>query len=143
MERCGGSTTSGRLRRTTARAWRLALILLGGALAACASGGSDSLLPTSTTAAEPSPTSGVAADSQVLADDGEGAEESSSVGAPDRSRASLTGLELPDPAVADRPALAVKIDNVETARPQSGLREADVVYEELVADPAALLTVTE
>lgn len=33
---------------------------------------------------------------------------------------------------ASRPALAVKIDNHPNARPQSGLNEADLVYEELV-----------
>lgn len=43
--------------------------------------------------------------------------------------APLTGL--PD-VVADRPALVVKIDNVPAARPQTGLNEADIIYEELV-----------
>jgi hypothetical protein len=40
----------------------------------------------------------------------------------------LTGL----PGQLNRPALAVKIDNHPAARPQSGLNEADIVYEELV-----------
>ena len=40
----------------------------------------------------------------------------------------LTGL----PATQHRPALAVKIDNSPDARPQSGLNQADVVFEELV-----------
>lgn len=45
-------------------------------------------------------------------------------------RAPLTGLA---PAVPeDRPAVVVKIDNVVEARPQVGLNEADIVYEELV-----------
>ena len=45
----------------------------------------------------------------------------------------LTGLPVTDPAVAARPALAVKIDNVEPAsRPQIGLNQADIVYEERV-----------
>lgn len=38
-----------------------------------------------------------------------------------------------DPAVLSRPALVVKIDNLdtnETARPQAGLNEADIVFEE-------------
>jgi hypothetical protein len=48
--------------------------------------------------------------------------QANQVGAP------LTGLAQ----VVDRPALAVKIDNLSPARPQSGLNEADVVYEELV-----------
>ena len=44
----------------------------------------------------------------------------------------LTGLPLLDPAAATRPALVVKIDNNPDARPQSGLNEADIVYEENV-----------
>lgn len=48
----------------------------------------------------------------------------------------LTGLALADPASADRPALVVKIDNLdiagESAVPQSGLAKADVVVEEIV-----------
>jgi hypothetical protein len=49
----------------------------------------------------------------------------------------LTGLPVTNPATAYRPALVVKIDNADggrgnTARPQSGLNQADVVYEEMV-----------
>jgi hypothetical protein len=45
----------------------------------------------------------------------------------------LTGLPVDDPATADRPTLIVKIDNVDyAARPQAGLNEADIVYEEQV-----------
>ncbi len=49
----------------------------------------------------------------------------------------LTGLPVTDPATANRPALVVKIDNADgrrssTARPQLGLNQADVVYEEMV-----------
>ena len=44
----------------------------------------------------------------------------------------LTGLPVVDPAVAARPALVVKIDNNVLARPQSGLDEADIVFEEIV-----------
>ncbi len=43
--------------------------------------------------------------------------------------APLTGLAGP---ALDRPALIVKIDNVPAARPQIGINEADIVYEELV-----------
>lgn len=47
--------------------------------------------------------------------------------------APLTGLETADRAVLTRPALVVKIDNADPeARPQSGLAQADVVYEEQV-----------
>ena len=44
----------------------------------------------------------------------------------------LTGRPVDDPARAGRPAMTVKIDNAPTARPQSGLDLADVVYEEVV-----------
>ncbi len=50
--------------------------------------------------------------------------------------APLTGLPVPDGAVLARPALAVKIDNLDTAgesaRPQTGLAFADIVVEEVV-----------
>lgn len=42
----------------------------------------------------------------------------------------LTGITTFDPAV--RPALAIKIDNVGPARPQSGIAAADIVYVEEV-----------
>ena len=44
----------------------------------------------------------------------------------------LTGLPVTNPAIAARPALVVKIDNNAKARPQSGLNEADIVFEEIV-----------
>lgn len=49
----------------------------------------------------------------------------------------LTGLPIDDPARAQRPVLAVKIDNAEPrrgrgGRPQAGINVADVVYEEMV-----------
>jgi hypothetical protein len=46
-----------------------------------------------------------------------------------RVRAPLTGLETDEPL---RPALLVKLDNVDAARPQDGLFAADVIFEELV-----------
>ncbi len=44
----------------------------------------------------------------------------------------LTGLPVTDPSAAARPAMVVKIDNNIKARPQSGLNEADIVFEEIV-----------
>ncbi|HZD79863.1 MAG TPA: DUF3048 domain-containing protein [Actinomycetota bacterium] len=44
----------------------------------------------------------------------------------------LTGRPAPHGAIPDRPALAVKVENLPEARPQSGLDRADVVYEEPV-----------
>ena len=52
--------------------------------------------------------------------------------------APLTGLPVADEAAAKRPALILKIDNSDgpgcpdTARPQIGLNQADIVIEELV-----------
>lgn len=45
--------------------------------------------------------------------------------------APLTGVEKSPEFNISRPALAIKIDNAAAARPQSGLENADIVYEEL------------
>lgn len=49
----------------------------------------------------------------------------------------LTGQPVDDPARAQRPVLAVKIDNAQPrtgrgGRPQAGINQADIVYEEMV-----------
>ncbi len=44
----------------------------------------------------------------------------------------LTGLPMADGVLATRPALVVKVDNHPGARPQTGLNQADIVYEENV-----------
>ena len=44
----------------------------------------------------------------------------------------LTGLPAPGGQVPQRPALAVKVDNYPAARPQSGLGQADIVFDEPV-----------
>ncbi|HET7869941.1 MAG TPA: DUF3048 domain-containing protein [Actinomycetota bacterium] len=44
----------------------------------------------------------------------------------------LTGEPAPHGQVPERPALAVKVENLPDARPQAGLDRADVVYEEPV-----------
>jgi hypothetical protein len=41
----------------------------------------------------------------------------------------LSGVPAPGGAVPSRPALAIKVDNYPAARPQSGLNNADVVFE--------------
>ncbi len=46
--------------------------------------------------------------------------------------APLTGLLQPDVRQRRAVAVVVKIDNVDAARPQTGITEADVVYEEMV-----------
>jgi hypothetical protein len=44
----------------------------------------------------------------------------------------LTGLVQTHAAMLRAPAVVVKIDNVDAARPQTGINQADVVYEEMV-----------
>jgi Protein of unknown function (DUF3048) N-terminal domain/Protein of unknown function (DUF3048) C-terminal domain len=42
----------------------------------------------------------------------------------------LTGDEAPSERALQRPALAIKVENIDEARPQSGLMEADIIWEE-------------
>lgn len=44
----------------------------------------------------------------------------------------LTGVTLTSGSVPNRPALAVKVENLPAARPQTGLNSADIIYEEPV-----------
>ena len=44
----------------------------------------------------------------------------------------LTGLPVKDDAAAERPAMVVKIDNHPKARPQFGINQADIIFEENV-----------
>jgi hypothetical protein len=46
--------------------------------------------------------------------------------------APLTGLPDPGSASHSRPALSVKVENTSFARPQAGIEQADVLYEEVV-----------
>ena len=56
---------------------------------------------------------------------------------PEILRMPLTGVPISDPSeIPQRPAQAVKIDNVGPARPQSGLNSADVIFEEIINDGA-------
>lgn len=52
--------------------------------------------------------------------------------APSGPTCPLTGAPAPNGQVPQRPALAVKVDNYPAARPQAGLDQADVVFEEPV-----------
>lgn len=106
---------------------RLVPVLLVVVLAAC-SGGDDSSTsvavaatdaPTTTTASTTTTTEAPAATTTTT----------EAVPVP---VAPLTGLPIDDPAILDRPALLVKIDNAPGAWPQTGLNQADIVYEENV-----------
>ncbi len=52
----------------------------------------------------------------------------------------LNGLPVDDPSLLDRRVLAVKMDNHPNARPQSGVQEADVVFEIIVEGITRFLT---
>jgi hypothetical protein len=54
----------------------------------------------------------------------------------------LTGLPVDDPARAGRRTLVVKIDNVDQySRPQAGINQADIVYEEKIEGPISRFAV--
>lgn len=53
----------------------------------------------------------------------------------------LTGRLLTDPALLDRVALVVKVSNDSGARPQTGLNDADIVFEAWGAGPTRFATV--
>lgn len=90
------------------------LLLLLAAVAAACSGGSRAATPPPTTAPPQTTTT-------------EAPTTTTTVPAPTYP---LTGRPVTDPAVAARPVVAVKIDNIAAARPQAGIAAADVVYEE-------------
>ncbi|HJR24090.1 MAG TPA: DUF3048 domain-containing protein [Acidimicrobiales bacterium] len=96
------------MHRTTRSTFAVLSLVLALVAGACGGGDDDSSERTTTT---PAPTTTVAPP----------------------PAAPLTGLPVSDPGAAARPALVVKIDNVEPkARPQAGINQADVVYEERV-----------
>jgi hypothetical protein len=53
----------------------------------------------------------------------------------------LTGMPAGNALAALRPAIVVKIDNHRDARPQAGLNQADIVYEEIVEGISRFFTV--
>jgi hypothetical protein len=100
---------------------RRALIVLGCLLLVAAAGGALALV----LSGGDSPSAAVAATTTT-------AEPTTTTAAPGPA-APLTGLPVDDPALVDRVALVVKIDNVDSlSRPQVGINQADVVYEEKI-----------
>jgi hypothetical protein len=77
------------------------------ALTACSSGGSEEVQSVETASSEPTTT----------------------VTTAPPPVSPLTGLVTADPAAEAHPAVTVKMDNSPEARPQSGINQADVVYE--------------
>ncbi len=122
------------MTRTTRRR-RLVAISLAATFALAACGGGDDSAETTTTAATTTvaPTTTKATTTTST----EPATTTSTEPAPTTTAAPaptwpLTGLPVADPADLTplRRAVVVKIDNVPAAQPQSGLNQADIVYEE-------------
>ena len=113
------------LRRVPHR--RLAgLASVGVLLAACGGGGKDSAATTEAPTTQLGTTVVVAPSSTTSTTAATTTTVKPVVVAP------LTGLPVKNPKVLTRPALVVKIDNHKEARPQAGLNQADIVYEEIV-----------
>ncbi|HEY8092793.1 MAG TPA: DUF3048 domain-containing protein [Acidimicrobiales bacterium] len=108
----------------------LALAITGAsALVACGGGGeSASTTEAPTTTAAPATTTTQATTTTTEATTTTAATTTTTIPVP---VAPLTGLPT-DAAIAARPALAIKINNHPDARPQAGLNQADIVYEEIV-----------
>ena len=62
----------------------------------------------------------------------DGPDANASGESPEPPERCLSGKDLPSGVKAGRPAVAVKIENSPEARPQAGLENADIVYEEIV-----------
>ena len=123
--------------------WRaVAVVAVLGTLAACsgsdAGTAADTTVGTTTaTTAAATTTSTVAPSTTVAAtttDAPTTTEAATTTTVPGPPVYPLTGVLVSDPAVAARPTLVVKIDNAPGARPQSGMNEADIVFEEIVND---------
>jgi len=111
-----GGGPGGRARSSSQRAWVIALVavavlILGSGIAlAVTAGGGPKKTP-----------SGAAPNIPVV-----------TTTSPSGPVCPLTGLPAPGGQVPQRPALAVKIDDYPQARPQSGLAQADIVFDEPV-----------
>lgn len=98
---------------------------IGLVLASCAGGGSSADTVVAATTAAPESTSTSAATTTV-------AETTTTTDPLPVPTAPLTGLPIDDESSIDRPAIIAKIDNAPGAWPQTGLNQADIVYEENV-----------
>lgn len=111
--------------RTTAPA-----LLVAAALVVAACGGDDDAAPETvpTTTAAPTTTSTTTTTTSTTT-----TTTTTEVVVEETARLPLTGEPVADESeIPDRPALAVKIDNHPRSRPQAGLNEADIVFEENV-----------
>lgn len=114
-----------RLRRSAG-----AILLLALVAAACGGGGGEAETTTTATT-QPATTTSTEASTTTTSDEPEDTTTTTTV-PPDDPVMPLSGEEILDEELAVRPALVVKIDNSPRSRPQTGLNDADIVFEENV-----------
>lgn len=95
------------------RPWLIALVVI--ALAGCSRGAEDTTTTTTSSSTTTTTTTTTVPSPPTTIDD--------------RPRSPINGLPVDDPDLLERRVLAVKIDNHWEARPQSGILEADAVFE--------------
>ena len=116
---------------------RVALALTVVAVVAIAACGGDSKKTVATSTSTAASTTSSSAGSSTTASTAAGTTTSGAAAATSTTVAPgptypMTGLPADDAARLNRPALVIKINNVASARPQSGLNQADVVFEEKI-----------
>ncbi|MBI5090001.1 MAG: DUF3048 domain-containing protein [Actinobacteria bacterium] len=130
---------------TTLVSRRQLFALAGGAalLSACSGGSGQAEAPTTsaapTTTRPPASTTTTAAPTTTTM--APTTTEAPTTPAPPPPVQPLTGLPLTDPALLAKVALIVKISNDKGARPQTGLNNADIVFEAWGAGPTRFATV--
>jgi len=122
------TTHPSRTRRPRTRL--VAVVLASAAVIAACGGGDDEAAPTTTAAPATTTTARITSTAEATTTT-VAATTTSSTAVP-LPTAPFTGLPQADPGLLNRPALVVKIDNHANANPQTGLNQADVVYEEKV-----------
>lgn len=112
--------------------------LAGGAAFVAACGGSNSSAPTTAASTSTSTSSSTSTSTTEAATTT--TEEATTTTVPGPVEP-LTGLPLKDPKLLTKPALIVKVSNDRLARPQTGLNDADIVFEAWGAGPTRFATV--
>lgn len=116
------------------RSFRRALALTLAAVtvaSACGGGGDKKADATTTSAKAATTTSAAATTTTVPASTTTTAPATTTTVAPGPTFP-LTGLPADDAARLNRPAMVVKVNNVASARPQHGINQADIVFEEKI-----------
>lgn len=113
-----------RERRNSVRKMVLLVAFFALVASACSNGGSVEVAQTTTEqASEP------VTDTTLATDSDDGSTTTTEAPVPGGPVAPLTGVPVSASNDLDRPALVVKIDNHPNARPQTGLDQADIVFE--------------